>query len=67
MWKLAAIVHTIVGPTVMGALIVAVLMMPQHTTGANIALAAITGFVVSIPLSVLVARRLLTLTRKNTV
>jgi len=59
MWKLAVIVHLVVGPTVMGALVVAALLVPDFANGRGILTAAVVGAVLSFPLSVYVARRML--------
>ncbi|RAI00977.1 hypothetical protein DLJ53_17265 [Acuticoccus sediminis] len=59
MLKVTAIVHTIVAPTVMGVLIVLCLVTPGYGTGFWIVVAAVSGAVLSIPLSIYVARKIL--------
>jgi len=59
MWKLAAIIHTVVAPTVMGALVIVALLVPELSNARGIIAAAVAGAVLSFPLSVYVARRML--------
>ncbi|ORE95766.1 hypothetical protein ATO13_02870 [Stappia sp. 22II-S9-Z10] len=62
MFRLTAIVHTIVAPTVMGLLIVVALVVPGYGTGFWIITGAVAGAVLSLPLSIVVARKMLALT-----
>lgn len=59
MWKLAIIIHTVVAPTVMGALVVVALLVPELANARGIIGAAAIGAILSFPLSVYVARRML--------
>jgi len=59
MWKLTAIVHTVVAPTVMGALVVVALVVPDLSNARGIIAAAVVGAVLSFPLSIYVAHRML--------
>ncbi len=63
MLKVAAIVHTIVAPTVMGILIVVALVTPGYGTGFWIATAAVAGLVLSVPISFVVVRKIMRLTQ----
>jgi hypothetical protein len=59
LWKLAAIVHTVVAPTVMGALVIVALLVPELSNARGIVAAAVVGAVLSFPLSAYVAKRML--------
>ncbi|MGD0640806.1 MAG: hypothetical protein ABSC22_08670 [Roseiarcus sp.] len=58
MWKVAALFWVFIAPVVAGVLVLAVLMAPalQMEAGKWIAIAAILGFVVAIPVAWAVAR-----------
>jgi hypothetical protein len=65
LWKLAVIVHTIVGPTAMGALVIVALLVPDLSTGRGILIAALAGLVLSFPFSFYVAQRMLASQRRT--
>jgi hypothetical protein len=59
LWKLAVIVHTVVGPTMMGALVIVALLVPEFSNARGIIVGAIAGAILSFPLSYYVAHRML--------
>jgi hypothetical protein len=59
MWKLAALIHTVVAPTAMGVLVVVALVVPDLSNARGIIGAAVVGAVLSFPLSAYVAHRML--------
>jgi len=58
-WRLAAIIHTVVAPTAVGALLVVALLIPELSNARGIVAAAVGGAVLSFPLSAYVAKRML--------
>jgi hypothetical protein len=58
MWRLAILLHVIIAPTIMGALMLAVMLVPlfQGALGKWILIESLIGFVVSAPVSVVAAR-----------
>jgi len=58
MWRLAILLHVIIAPTIMGALMLAVMLVPslQSELGKWILIGSLIGFVVSAPISVIAAR-----------
>lgn len=64
MLRLALILHAVVATVLMGVGVTAVLAMGKGTSG-PIVLGALAGFVLSIPISWLVARQVVNLTTPN--
>ena len=58
MLKIALILHTVIASSLMGIGVIAVLATDMHAGWRGIALAALTGFVLAIPASWLVARQI---------
>jgi len=58
MWRLSIILFVIIAPTIAGILMLAAMMVPalQGELGKWIVIAVASGFVVSIPISVVVAK-----------
>jgi len=58
MWRLAIILFVIIAPTLMGTLILAAMVVPsiQNDLGRWIVIAAVAGFVASIPISLIAAK-----------
>ncbi len=58
MWRTAVIFHIFIAPTIMGAFMLAVMMVPslQFDLGRWIVIAAVAGFVAAIPVSVIAAK-----------
>lgn len=64
MWKLASIIHIILMTVLMGTLVIAITSVPSLMDQARLLIpaAAALGFVLALPLSILVAKRILALT-----
>jgi hypothetical protein len=64
MWKLASIIHIMLMSVLMGVLVIAITAVPSLMEQARllIPVAAAAGFVLALPLSLLVAKRILAAT-----
>lgn len=56
MFKIASLFYVIIAPTLMGALVTAVLLIPSLYNGMGITVAALAGAVLALPVSWLVAK-----------
>jgi hypothetical protein len=65
MWKLAAVIHIIAMTVLMGVAVIVITSIPSLMERAKllIPVAAAAGFVLGLPISVLVARKILAQTR----
>lgn len=65
MWKLAAIIHIMLMTVLMGILVIVITATPSLMANAKLYIpaSALAGFVLAMPLSVLVAKRIMMLTK----